>query len=62
MVKRSLIRITVTNYPRKKQAIEAAVQIAKRYIYLFMDCDCDIAPDVVGKAVQIFLLKKKILP
>jgi hyaluronan synthase len=40
---------------RKKQAIEAAVQIAKGEIFLFMDSDCDIQAYAVQKAVQIFL-------
>jgi hyaluronan synthase len=35
--------------------IEAAVQITKGEIFLFMDSDCDIAPDALEKAVQIFL-------
>jgi iron-sulfur cluster repair protein YtfE (RIC family) len=39
----------------KKQAIEAACEITKDEIFLFMDSDCDIASDAVEKAVQIFL-------
>jgi hyaluronan synthase len=44
----------------KKQAIEAACEIAKGDIFLFMDSDCDIANDALEKAVKIFLSDRKI--
>jgi hyaluronan synthase len=39
----------------KKQAIEAASQIAKGEIYAFMDSDCDMDSDAVEIASKIFL-------
>jgi hyaluronan synthase len=39
----------------KKQAIEAASQIAKGEIYAFMDSDCNMDSDAVEKAAKIFL-------
>jgi hyaluronan synthase len=44
----------------KKQAIEAACEIAKGDIFLFMDSDCDIASDGLEKAVKIFQSDRKI--
>jgi hyaluronan synthase len=38
----------------KKQAIEAASDIAKGEIFVSMDSDCDMASDAVEKAVKIF--------
>jgi hyaluronan synthase len=44
----------------KKQAIEAASEIAKGEIYVSMDSDCDMADDAVEKAVKIFQSDRKI--
>jgi len=44
----------------KKQAIEAACEIAKGDIFLFMDSDCDIASDGLEKAVKIFQSDRRI--
>ena len=38
----------------KKQAVEAASEIAQGDIYAFMDSDCDMAFDAVEKAVKVF--------
>jgi hyaluronan synthase len=38
----------------KKQAVEAASEIAQGDIYAFMDSDCDMALDAVEKAVKVF--------
>ncbi len=44
----------------KKQAVEAASQIAKGEIYAFMDSDCDMAIDAVEKAAQVFISDKQL--
>lgn len=44
----------------KKQAIEAASEIAKGEIFVSMDSDCDMASDAVEKAVKIFNSDRKI--
>ena len=44
----------------KKQAIEAASEIAKGEIFVSMDSDCDMACDAVEKAVKIFNSDRKI--
>ena len=44
----------------KKQAIEAASEIAKGEIFVSMDSDCDMACDAVEKAVRIFNSDRKI--
>ncbi|HXG06180.1 MAG TPA: glycosyltransferase, partial [Nitrososphaera sp.] len=38
----------------KKKAIEAGASIAKGEIYVFIDSDCEMAPDAVEKFVRIF--------
>ena len=44
----------------KKQAVEAASQIAKGEIYAFMDSDCDMAIDAVEKGAQVFISDKQL--
>jgi hyaluronan synthase len=44
----------------KKRAVEAASQIARGEIYVFMDSDCDMDLDAVEIAAKIFMADKKL--
>lgn len=44
----------------KKKAIEAASEVAKGEIYVFMDSDCNMEKDAVENAVKIFESDRKI--
>src|SRR5437867_110930 len=44
----------------KKRAIEIGTESAKGEIYVFMDSDCNMAPDAVEKTVTIFISDEQI--